>query len=691
MYRLNGAGSELPIPDPLPAHDDVPRADPDVLNAVYTIWLELLDLSVQHRAALRQRGLIDAEIDLRGYRTMPLQGRAQLACRLVERFGEATRRTVPGLYVRPGDDGRSWWTLAGAAGILIPVRDLEKRVVALKVRRDDDGGAHGDVPRYTYVSSATYGGPGPGAPVHIPLFQESASTVRVTEGELKADVATTLSCLHTISVPGVSAYRAAIPVLKALRADTVRLAFDADAAGNPHVKRALEGAATAYKVAGFRVELEMWPETDGKGIDDLLASGGTPVTTRIPEIHPAAPRDGVPAERILRFRTAREIAAETPAEVRWKVRSWAAVGAITELDGKVKSSGKTTWLTHMAGAVLKGTAFMGEPTEQSPIFYLTEQPPSSFRVALQRAGLTDRDDLVVLYWRDAAGMPWPKVVETVTKECRHRGAGMLIVDTLGQFTGLTGDAENDAGAAQAATAPLQIAAADGLAVIISRHERKSGGEVGDSGRDSSAFAGAVDIVLSLRRTEGAVRPTIREIHGLSRFDETPAQLVIELTPEGYVALGEAADVARQEAAAAILAAAPRDEGAAVPLKELLEAARVKRTIGQEVVEEFLRAGRLARLGAGKKNDPYRLWTPSSHFSETLPPQNSMPVRTAEKVASENPDKDEFSVPTIHSAGTPSLGTAERILEPSRSGNGETRSSHTPLTEADLPWVRERLG
>ena len=122
-----------------------------------------------------------------------------------------------------------------------------------------------------------------------------------------------------------------------------------------------------------------------------------------------------------------------------------------------------------------------------------------------------------------------------------------------QFAGLKGDGENSATAALVAMQPLQEAAAThSLAVIMVRHERKSGGEVGDAGRGSTAFAGAEDIIVSIRRAEGNSRPTIRELHALSRFDETPDVLVIELTHEGYVSLGTKAAVAEAEAREAIL-------------------------------------------------------------------------------------------------------------------------------------------
>ena len=122
-------------------------------------------------------------------------------------------------------------------------------------------------------------------------------------------------------------------------------------------------------------------------------------------------------------------------------------------------------------------------------------------------------------------------------------AGLLVVDTLSTWARLGGDDENSSGKAAEAMAPLQLAAATGIAVLVLRHDRKSGGDVGDSARGSSAFGGAVDIILALRRGEGNSRPTIRALHGLSRFDETPATLMIELTDSGYVALGSQTAVA----------------------------------------------------------------------------------------------------------------------------------------------------
>ena len=326
------------------------------------------------------------------------------------------------------------------------------------------------------------------------------------------------------------------------------------------------------------------------------------------EIHSAGTRETVPAERKyspMVIRTAREIAEATPAEVAWVARPWIALGALTELDGKVKSSGKTTFLTRMVRCVLDGLPFMGQPTLKTPVVYLTEQGYSSLREALRRAGLLARDDLHVIAWQDVAGQPWDQVVAEVVEICMRLGASLLIVDTLSQFAGIDGEAENSSGAALEAMKPLQLAAArHNLGVIASRHERKSGGDVGDSGRGSSAFAGAADIVMSLRRPEGNANPTLRVIHAIGRYDETPDRLVIELTADGYKARGTEKALGIYRARAELEDKLPR-EGDGLTLEELMRATGLGRSSLQEALDAMCKEGSVVRSGKGVKGSALR--------------------------------------------------------------------------------------
>jgi len=291
----------------------------------------------------------------------------------------------------------------------------------------------------------------------------------------------------------------------------------------------------------------------------------------------------------------------------------------------------------MVRALLQGQDFLGNPTTPTRVVWLTEQSPASFRQVLRRAGLEGRRDLLLLFWYETRGTSWDKVAAAAVARSLAFGAGLLVVDTLPQFAGLSGDAENSAGEALRAIQPLQAGAGARLAVVLVRHERKGGGNVEDSARGSSALTGAVDIVLSLRRPEGAQRPTIRVIHGLSRFDETPAELLVELDGDTYIPLGSAHDVAAQEARTALLAECPTDEGEAISLKNLLERlTKLKRTTAQEALTHLQDNGLVRRVGQGGKRDPFRYYRPVDSLC-----RNSL---SGETTPAESTDPPEFIVP-----------------------------------------------
>ena len=307
----------------------------------------------------------------------------------------------------------------------------------------------------------------------------------------------------------------------------------------------------------------------------------------------------------LPFRTALDIALETPEAIEWLSKPYVVLGCVTEIDGKVKLAGKSTFATHLCRAVLDGAPFMGEPTLKSPVVYLTEQPPSSWRISLERAGLLGREDFHCLYFKDIRGIAWPILADEAVSHCESIGAKLLVVDTLSQFAGIGGDSENNAGDALGAMAPLQEAAGKGIAVVILRHDRKSGGLVGESGRGSSAYSGAVDIVMSIRRPDGNTKKTLRTIHAVGRFDETPEELCVELTEQGYISLGTSAHLAEIVAEQFIATTAPTTPEEAVTLEELIKDSEVSRATAQRVIKTLCTNGTILTIGKGKRGNPFK--------------------------------------------------------------------------------------
>lgn len=269
------------MPDDLPA-DPGPaeKAEPETLNKAYSLLLDLdgLSLTDDHKKNLLKRGLSDKEITRRGYGSLPKRGRARIAKKMLEKLGPDTLAKIPGFYMKEGEGGRPYWTLGGMAGLVVPVRDEAGQAVVLKIRPDEEGQG-----KYLPLTSskrkgAVQDGPGPGALIHFPLPPENSENrdndgiIRVTEGELKADVATYLSGILTVSIPGVSTWRQVLPALKKMGAKKVLLAFDGDARENVNVARAQKMTAQALEKEGFKVRVETWP-AEYKGIDDALAAG----------------------------------------------------------------------------------------------------------------------------------------------------------------------------------------------------------------------------------------------------------------------------------------------------------------------------------------------------------------------------------------------------------------------------------
>ena len=305
------------------------------------------------------------------------------------------------------------------------------------------------------------------------------------------------------------------------------------------------------------------------------------------------------------FRTAADLAEESTA-ADFLVKPYVLVGAVTELVAKIKA-GKTTYVL---GEIVH------QALDKGPVVYLTEQPSVSFRVALERAHLLGRENLYVLRFNDVFGMDWPGIASIAAEKCQQSAAVLLVVDTLSHFAGLDGDSENDSGSAIACMKPLQVAAAKGIAVLTVRHERKAGGELGDSGRGSSAFGGAADTLLTLRRPEGRARPTIRKIACVSRFEGLPAEAMYEYVDGHYHYLGTESEVSEREAESVILANVPESEEKAKTLDDLLEGSEVARSTAQRVVKRLVGEGQLIHVGKGKKGNPFRYFLPEKDSAQT---------------------------------------------------------------------------
>jgi hypothetical protein len=291
-----------PVRTPAPPR---PTADPDTCDRAYRALLAAASLADGHRANLTDRGMSGNEIDAGMYRTLPPEtDRGELVAAAASAIDVDLVGSVPG-FVRRADGGVR---LTGEPGLLIPVVDAGDRVIGLRVRVDGET----DSGKYRWVSTSTGGAISvDGHTCHVCYpggwfgwrgWGSRSPLVVVTEGEIKAAIASRRLAVPVVSVPGVgNTGHVCETVAEIVAVDcgetdrgqvTVAIAYDADAGSNPHVDANERRLARELQDAGYRVVRWDWSLTDAKGLDDLLVAGLLPTPALYP-VNAAATVDRV--------------------------------------------------------------------------------------------------------------------------------------------------------------------------------------------------------------------------------------------------------------------------------------------------------------------------------------------------------------------------------------------------------------
>lgn len=516
------------------------------------------------------------------------------------------------------------------------------------------------------------------------LLERPDEVALVPEGEKDVDRLLLAGFLATTNPMGAGKWRD--EYAEDLRGKRVVILPDNDERGHSHaqaVDRSLRGAAATVAV------LELPGMEPGWDVSEWLDAGHAPEELRdlVTTVLRDAPAVGT-THAGLRFYTPAELASMIPSKPDFIVGpGLAATGAITEIDGKVKAAGKTTLILHLVRSILDGAQFLGQPTRKCRVIYVTEQSRQTFMDALRRAGLDRRgDELLIVFREDIGAIPWAEVVAGTKLD----GYAVVIFDTLGKLARIK--QENEAGEWAGAMSPLQDLSASGRAVIVARHDRKSGGNPGDSARGSSQASGDVDIILAVRRPEGNHPPNRRVIESLSRYAETPEKIVIELTDDGYVLLGTDEAVAVGDARTFLAAALElefRQNGTGLDMTALVALGDdwvppLKRTTIQSAVEAMVLSREVVKTGRGRKGDPF-VYSPAHPAGLAVLPELGSNSGRTNTGAAPTPARDGREV--LPAAETDIVDDEPRTLRDDRgigSSTGGAAPVHgTPLTPPRL--------
>lgn len=263
--ELMAANNLYPLPMPPAAQ---PREmEPRPLaerHLVYTELLELLTLTERHQQNLLERGLSEQRIRRNMYRSLPETNSGRcLAAQLLSCSHELSG--IPGFFTKYGE-----WTMAGALGFLIPVRDKNGLIQGLQIRLDAQSGLDR---KYRWLSSRKLeNGCRSYSWIHV-AGDTTRKRAFLTEGPLKGEVASFLG--HDalfICLAGVNAIRGLKQVVRELGVTELVEAIDMDRHSNPNVHQAvLAMRKELQSLRGVKYLQHHW-DRQYNGIDEYLHS-----------------------------------------------------------------------------------------------------------------------------------------------------------------------------------------------------------------------------------------------------------------------------------------------------------------------------------------------------------------------------------------------------------------------------------
>lgn len=250
VHKLN---SSPPQPKKI-SITDIPRSSDKELDKIYRKLLDILILDKHHYEHLRERGMSDDEIELGRYRTLPSGDRTKITAH----FNPSEVKGIPGFGLKKGR-----LVLTGPPGLIIPVISPEGLIVSLLIRPDEQKRGS----KYLLLSSRWLeDGSSPGARLHLAVPPKIRSeTLWITEGPLKANIASKRLCARVLAVPGVSNWK---NILKISLPEKIILAYDSDYDKNFQVKYHARKLANNLINNGHTVIAAFWEGV--KGLDDAL-------------------------------------------------------------------------------------------------------------------------------------------------------------------------------------------------------------------------------------------------------------------------------------------------------------------------------------------------------------------------------------------------------------------------------------
>ena len=308
-------------------------------------------------------------------------------------------------------------------------------------------------------------------------------------------------------------------------------------------------------------------------------------------------------------------ATNTSGETRWLWHGLIARGSTTLFSSQWKS-GKTTLLSLLLARMDAGGTLAGREVAPGSAAVVSEEAPALW---LERGVKLRIGKHVTWFCRPFVGPPgpddWDQLLGALLEAHRDRSLHLVSIDPLAAF--LPRGSENDAATMMQVVASLRALTDLGIAVVLVHHPAKGRRIEGQSPRGSGALAAAVDILIEMSQPADPESARRRRLRAWSRYDDTPAEMRIELNEAGddYELVEHFGDddlPMQWELIDSVL----DDNKKLMTRKQIRDDwpedyPRPDATTLWRWLEAAVSQGRLQRLGDGKKNSPFRYW-PAHH-------------------------------------------------------------------------------
>lgn len=172
----------------------------------------------------------------------------------------------------------------------------------------------------------------------------------------------------------------------------------------------------------------------------------------------------------------------------------------TSIFGGKPKVGKTTLVRYLALCISQGAPFLGKKVKKGSVIYLAlEEKASEIKKHFESMG-ADGSEQILFH---ASSAPFKGALDQLRELISKHQPSLVIVDTLFRLIRVE-DANNYASMSNELEPLLHMARETGTHILLVHHEKKGGGEGSENLLGSSAIAGMVDAIISIRR-EGTSR------------------------------------------------------------------------------------------------------------------------------------------------------------------------------------------